>query len=387
MNWSKHIYTRLTSAMVIIFGGGIFTLILFGMLQQSQTLAAPLDTPDPEIRAATFATDTLALFDPTDGAGVDKTIYFNNTLPGVITVTFDVSGTAPLELTVGAAFAEPERIFSNTDSPWLQSFAYRVSGDSVSQSEVPYVVTNASNAFQQIHITYARDVTAPISEILSPEVGYVTGATLLIEGMATDNAGGSGIKQVQILTDTEWVTAVGGETWQYEWTLPEADGEEFTISARAEDNVGNWQSVVTTRVITVDNVLPGNPILVSVVPTNTWTNTQSITVTWTTVTDGSSVTYYYLWNQEGGTEIDENTTGVSTTTATAVTGENLPDGDNWLHLRTRDGAGNWAEGTVRIGSFKLVVQPISFDGFCPSKKNRQNNIVRLLVHNQANLDG
>lgn len=353
MNRSKHTYTRLTSAMVIILGSAIFTLVLFGMLQHSQTLAAPQDIPDPEIRAVTFAADNLAFFDPTDGAGVDKTIYFSNTLPGVITVTFNVSGTAPLTLTAGVAFMEPERTLTNAISPWEQAITYTVPADAVSQLGVSYVVTNANNAIQQLQITYTKDVTAPTSAILFPEAGYVTGATLLIAGTATDDAGGSGIKQVQILADTEWVTAVGGETWQYEWTLPEADGVEVIISARAEDNVGNWQSVAATRVITVDNVLPHNPILASVVPTDTWTNIHSIPVTWMAVTDGSGVTYYYLWNQEDGTEIDENTVGVSTTTETAVTGQDLPDGGNWLHLRTRDGAGNWAEGTVRIGPFRL----------------------------------
>ena len=354
MNRSKHIYTRLTSAMVIIFGSAIFTLVLFGMLLHSQTLAAPQDIPDPQIRAVTFVADNLALFDPTDGVGIDKTIFFSNTLPAVVTVTFNVSGTAPLTLTAGAAFMEPQRILTNTISPWEQAaIPYTIPADAASQPGVIYEVKNANNAIQQIQITYAKDVTAPTSAILFPEVGYVTGATLLIAGTATDNAGGSGIKQVQILTGTGWVTAIGDETWQYEWTLPEADGEQFTIYARAEDNVGNWQSVAATRVITVDNVLPGNPVLASVVPTDTWTNIQSIPVTWDPVTDGSGVTYYYLWNQEDGTEIDENTGGVSATTATAVTGQDLPDGDNWLHLRTRDGAGNWAEGTVRIGPFKL----------------------------------
>jgi hypothetical protein len=35
-------------------------------------------------------------------------------------------------------------------------------------------------------------------------------------------------------------SATGTANWSYNWSLPEVDGQVYTLTARARDHAGNW---------------------------------------------------------------------------------------------------------------------------------------------------
>lgn len=127
-----------------------------------------------------------------------------------------------------------------------------------------------------------------------------------------------------------------------------------TFSKREKSSLQPGRDLVNDRTLKSDSP-PGNPTSwASPVPTATWQMTTTIPVTWAVVVHDSDVDYYYLWDQNDATEIDAN---ASVTTSTVITGANLPQGVNWLHLRTRDAFENWAEETLHIGPFWLDTEP------------------------------
>ena len=330
---------------------------LLAFLTGAYPQAAPLcrAVANPRIQAITV-TSNLPISDTHLGDGVTKTVYFNNVVSGVITLTFEISGTPTLTLTAGAAFGFPEQVFTSSTPTWRPVVAYSVGTGSGDYPGVAYTAINTSGVQTTIAITYVRDVTAPVAGIVSPPADYFTGTQLVVTGTATDD-GGAGVRRIQVMTNTIWVTAAGTANWAYTTTVPITDGRLYTLSARAEDYLGIIQSPATTRVISVDNVRPANPALITTTNgtvTGTWMPTSTVPVTWNLVTDGSGVTYYYTWTTTSTTAVGA---GALFTTTPPVTGTNLSEGDNWFHLRTRDGAGNWTTDTLHLGPFKVDTVP------------------------------
>ncbi len=353
---------KMTCITLSALGAALVLVLLLVFLASPRIQAAPLRRyragtgDDPAINRITMAAN-FPYYDPTSGDGIDKTVYFSNGVSGAITMTFDISGTPALTLTAGAAFDEPERIYTSTNQTWSQAITYSVVITRATQPHIVYTAIITNSKQTTVAITYVQDITAPTVSIASPPTGYFTGTQLVITGTAQDNVGGSGVQQVQVTTDTIWITDTN-IPWQVTTTFPTADGWVYTITARAEDHLGTGMS--DTRVITVDNVIPVNPDLITT--TNgaligTWIATNTVPVTWNLVTDGSGITYYHVWTTISTTAVE---IGDSSSKAPPMTGTNLFQGDNWLHLRTRDGAGNWATDTAHVGPFKVdTVSPVA----------------------------
>lgn len=122
------------------------------------THAAPLRNEgsgtDPRIQAIT-ATSSLPISDTHPGDGITKTVYFTNDVPGVITLTFEISGTPTLTLTAGAAFDEPERVYTSTDQFWTRVVTYAVATTHTTQPNIIYTATNTNSAQTMVAITWA----------------------------------------------------------------------------------------------------------------------------------------------------------------------------------------------------------------------------------------
>jgi len=277
--------------------GAMFTLTILlvtlaGIRTKAQFIRSH-SSDDPDIEAITV-TSNLPVSDTRPYAGVSKAVYFNNAISGFITLTFKISGVPTLTLIAGAAFKDPKRIYTSTSSPLITDVVYEVNLTHGSQSGIVYTATDGNGSLTTVLITYTRDVTAPTACIVTPPPGYFTDTELTIAGTAQDNDGGAGVKRVSVMTDTTWEMAQGAANWIYTATLPIADGVLLTISARAEDYLGISQYPVATRSITLDNVRPSNPTLITTtngLRCGIWIATDTVPVTWNLVTDGSGLTY------------------------------------------------------------------------------------------------
>lgn len=335
LNPSRIIVAALTAAIALVSTMAFLTAI--------RTQAAPLLSTgiNPKIRLITMTTD-LPHYDPTTNDGITKTVYFSNSVSGVITMTFDISGTHTLTLTAGGAFDEPERVYTSSSQTWVQPITHTVETTHTSQYNIAYTATNTNSAQTTVAITYMQDITAPASFIAYPLAGqYVSGTQLIITGTAQDNNGGSGLKRVQISTGTTWVTATGANSWAYTWTLPTADSLIYTISARAEDWLGIVQSLAATRPITVDNAPPtGTVILTPSLPVCQWTNANTLNAQWSGFTDGGDIAgYQYLISSTASLTLP--LPGATFTTTDSVT-ETLTDGEWYFYVAAQDAAGNWS---------------------------------------------
>lgn len=164
--------------------GAVLTLVvLLAFLAGARAGAAPRGTDadaDPAIEAITV-TASLPISDTHPGEGVTKTVYFNNAVPGVITLTFEIGGTPVLTLTTGAAFGDPERVLTSSMPTWSPVVTYTVETGGGDYPGVAYTATN-TNSLHTVIITYVHDVSAPM--VFSPSIAedsayiYAAGTSL-----------------------------------------------------------------------------------------------------------------------------------------------------------------------------------------------------------------
>ena len=89
---------------------------------------------------------------------------------------------------------------------------------------------------------------------------------------------------------------------------------------------------------------------------NTWSNDNTVDVTWTAATDDDSGLngYSVAWDHVPAA-VPDATKDLGAMTAT--TSPVLADGDWYFHIRPVDKAGNWATGAAHIGPFKIDATP------------------------------
>ena len=90
--------------------------------------------------------------------------------------------------------------------------------------------------------TPAPDIKPPSLQIISPDDGQRVRqrSRVQIELAATDD---SGIRSVALRIDGNHVARFFGDgPYRYAWRVPAKSGRRVTVSARAEDNVGNFSN-------------------------------------------------------------------------------------------------------------------------------------------------
>ncbi|TRZ49811.1 hypothetical protein D4S03_07725, partial [bacterium] len=129
--------------------------------------------------------------------------------------------------------------------------------------------------------------------------------------------------------------------------------EGSSVSSTAQtttDNAGNTSNSSNIVTVKIDKTNPIDPIVTSSSHTvSTWSNNNTIDISWSGATDGLSgvAGYSYLFDTSPTTLPDTISEGADTsTTSTALSN----DSSHYFHLRTQDNAGNWTS-TVHIGPF------------------------------------
>lgn len=349
---SKHLM-RLVRLLAALGSG---TALLGALLLGLRAMSASADTTgyDPQFRAITISA-TLPISDIAPGQGGSRTVYFNNVkADGVLTLTFDISGTPALTLTCGSGFDQiTERVYTSTNSLWSPVITYSVASSHGDQ-DLAFTATNTNSVTTTLVLIFTQDITAPEVFIVQPSTpSAVLSTTHLpaytVSGLITDTQ--AGVQAAHVLTGTggDWRVAIlSGNDWSWEWVLPKEDWEFHELRVSATDHVSNTD--IATRPTYVDTMPPTNPDTpASTVSTDTWGTWTSLPLNWTAGYDGSSeISYAYALTTTWPYEV-----GLSdpVTTAQAIILPLNSDGVYTFCLRTRDLAGNLARETAYLGPF------------------------------------
>ena len=208
---------------------------------------------------------------------------------------------------------------------------------------------------------YKIDTTLPTDPTIS-STSHTPGAwsknpSVLASWSGASDGAGSGLAGYSILWDAAastlpdtTVDTTGGTA-----SSSRPDGATY-FHLRTKDVAGNWTSTVHFGPLKIDTTPPTNPTSFTANHTvNQWSNNASISGHWNDASDGSgSGVYGYSieWSTSPTTVPDPV---VDTTTNQGT--RQLADGLWYLHVRTRDGAGNWNTGAVDFGPYKIDTTP------------------------------
>lgn len=162
------------------------------------------------------------------------------------------------------------------------------------------------------------------------------------------------------------------------------------LHVRTRDRAGNWNpSAFHLGPILIDNTPPSNPTLHSSdPPVAVWSNENVVYASWSGASDALSgvAGYSILWTQEANA-IPDTTLDATSPGAISLRFE---DGIWYLHLRTRDIAGNWNSLAYHIGPFEIdTVGPSSelIVSGTPGSNGWYKSLVRASLASWDNLGG
>lgn len=142
----------------------------------------------------------------------------------------------------------------------------------------------------------APDTAVPSVKITNPVGGSnVPVGMLLVMGTSSDNAGGSGVKTVQVKLDSgSYATAIPNAPGDWStWTMPFNVGAagQHRILSRATDNSGNqaWNSINVNAVIAADTTVPSIRITSPAAGSTVSAGTIVVTGTASDNSDGSGI--------------------------------------------------------------------------------------------------
>jgi glutamyl endopeptidase len=213
----------------------------------------------------------------------------------------------------------------------------------------PTTVPPSSTAFTvQTHISNwgsvasgSFDVTfyASTNTIISAadfEIGTVTVGSIAAYGSTTATWSGT------------FPAGLSSGNYYIGWII---DSDDDVTELDETNNNGVYTTTQMTK--STDNLDPTNPTSYGSSPTvNVWTTDNTIYVSWSGAADGSGsgVAGYGLFWSNYPTGLPS---AVIDTTNTYTTSSALADGIWYLHIRTADNAGNWADTEYSVGPFKI----------------------------------
>lgn len=235
--------------------GGVFALLQGEASPTAAQHAIAVSSPDT--LGATFEAAGIVISPTRSGE-----VFFNNFYPGVLTLTFTLTGTTPLTLTAEPAFGTGY-VLTSPVAPWEAVLTYTVGVTAGSQPHTAYSFTqNAMVSATTTVITYTRDITAPLwtfSEIdLLADSGMVAEGMVLyythtlpgnlffvLQGNSIDHLSGPGMVTATPALGTD--TPVNSGTWDdwlFTYRIPSGIIETGHITVTAADAVENHAQLV-----------------------------------------------------------------------------------------------------------------------------------------------
>ena len=344
--------TRGLLAAASVLGATLALTVLLAMLGGARLQAAPLRSStgsDPAIQSVAV-TASLPVSDTHPGDGITKTVYFSNTVPGVITLTFEISGTPTLTLTAGAAFDDPTQVLTSSVSPWSPVVTYSVETGGDNWPSVGYTAVNTNGVQTTIHITYTLDSLPPTGVITHSGGHYVPSPSVSLTLTASDSLTGCGVAQMCV---SESPACSGWETYATvkNWSLSSGDGEK-TLYAWIRDYLGNTGGPYTDTIF-LDTAAPVSVVITA--PSHISATTFSVSWQAADPDPGSGVVSYTVEYQQNGGSWQSWLEGTTQTSDTF----NAPQTEQTYTFRVTayDGAGNsaWGETTTRVGAFYVYL--------------------------------
>ena len=291
-------------------------------LQAQTALTLALSVEDPTISFAAL-TGTLPVSEEVQGGS--RLIHFNNRSAGVLSVTFEISGTPNLSLMADAAFGDLEQIFTSTSLPWTPVVTYSVEPIDGDYPDIAYTATNTNGITSTLVITYRRDVTAPISSVTTTQSSVGMHTPIKLTWFADDV--GSGVLSVTLFYRREpgdWqpystqglpASTISG-TFVFTPTDAAVTGTvtfmQYDFATVAQDQVGNREPGPTTPAVIVKvtahklylpvvlkNYPPTPAAQLSINQGSASTYNLSATLQITDTTAGDSIAQV-RWKNEGG---------------------------------------------------------------------------------------
>ncbi len=251
---------------------------------------------------------------------------------------------------------------SNPDST-VDTAGTQITGSSFSDGTDHYLhvrtLDNAGNVSSTLHVgPFYIDTSEPYGTV-TINSGASSTASLNVNLSLWAGDAGSGVSQMQFSNDSVNWSAPETYAVSKNWTLASGEGTK-TVYARFSDNAGNWiagnypHDTILFEI--PDTTPPTAPTFNSSDPSvNTWTNDNTVTVSWNAGTDSKSGVAGYSWIFD--TNPAANPDNTVETAATQVTGSPLSDGSaHYFHVRTVDNAGN-ASSTLHVGPFQIDTSP------------------------------
>jgi hypothetical protein len=184
-----------------------------------------------------------------------------------------------------------------------------------------------------------------------------TGPGVATAAAPAPHVAGSGVGGYSVLwsTDDLDVPDASIETSDLAATSPPlADGNAWWLHVRAVDAAGNPADAAATAHLGpfwVDATPPTNPTtIVTTPPAGTWSAADTIFASWSGASDALSGLAGYSFAFDATPATLPDTT--IDTAGNAAFAAPVADGLHWLHLRTRDAAGNWAA-AVHAGAVQI----------------------------------
>lgn len=225
--------------------------------------------------------------------------------------------------------------------------------------------SNGSGAYPQVwsilyHAAINYDFSAPAapsfaSSSASPSI-WTNDPTVDISWNAASDGCGSGVAGYSYAWDTTTNTTPNStvDTTSLSATTPPGAGYPWYFHLRACDNAGNCSPAAHLGPFMFDTTQPSLPynLASSDHTAGAWSNDNTVTATWSPATDMESgvAGYSTEWTQSADTLPDtamENNLNGAASPA-------LADGAGWfLHIRTRDYAGNWTGSAIHFGPFNI----------------------------------
>lgn len=252
-------YGRVGLALVLsgLVLGGVFTMLQGAPLPAAAQYTAAI--LNPAVLSQTFAAAGIEISPTSTGE-----IFFNNRHPGVLTLTFTLTGTPPLTLTAEPAFGA-EHVLTSPVAPWEAVLSYTVGVTATSQPHVVYTLAqSATVSTTTTIITYTRDITGPqmmplAIEALANSGVYADGrvvyhnytqttppyASFILGGSAIDTLAGLGtVLATPALGTPAPVNGGGLRDWFFTYRIPSGITETGRITVTATDAVRNADHLV-----------------------------------------------------------------------------------------------------------------------------------------------
>jgi len=253
----------------------------------------------------------------------------NSTVSGIVSVVASVSdnvSVTKLEFYVNGILQA-----TDTATPYVYSWntSTLASGTYTLMTKAYDAAGNVGQS-SNVAVTIVNDITAPTVSLSAPANGATLGGTVSVTASASDNVG---VSKVEFYNNGTLLFAGNVAPYTYNWNTNSIANGNYTLTARAYDNVGNIGQSSSVSVTVFNDSSAPTVTAFSIPATASFT---TVAITSLTASDNVAVTGYLV--TESATTPAAGATGWTVSVPTSFTF--AADGSRTAYAWARDAAGN-----------------------------------------------